>query len=138
DLLLAPDGNLYGTTPNLYGAASGTVFQVTTNGTLTILVSFHGSNGGTPRSGLTLGSDGNFYGVASEGGPGGYGTIFRLNTRPQLTGLARRGQNVFLSGTGLPNDPYRVWATTDVSASPLSWTLITSNLFNASGNMSYT
>ncbi len=138
DLLLAPDGNLYGTTLGGGTNGSGTLFQITTNGTHTILVSFKGSNGASPWPGPTLGSDGNLYGVATEAGPGGSGTIFRLNTRPLLTGLARQGQNVLLNGTGLPNDPYRVWARADISGSAGSWTPVTSNFFNASGNMSYT
>jgi hypothetical protein len=55
----------------------GTVFKVTTNGLLTTLVKFNGTNGWGPR-GLTLGSDGNFYGTAG-GGIGGSGVIYRLN-----------------------------------------------------------
>ena len=46
----------------------GTVFKVTTNGTLTTLVSFNGTNGAYPHAGLTLGNDGNFYGTTSQGG----------------------------------------------------------------------
>ena len=41
----------------------GTVFKVTTNGTLTTLVSFNGTNGANPNAALTLGNDGNFYGT---------------------------------------------------------------------------
>ena len=41
----------------------GTVFQVTTNGTLTTLVSFNCTNGAYPYAALTLGNDGNFYGT---------------------------------------------------------------------------
>ena len=39
------------------------MFQVTTNGTLTTLVTFTGTNGENPNAGLTLGPDGNFYGT---------------------------------------------------------------------------
>ena len=45
----------------------GTVFKVTTNGTLTTLVAFNGSNGAYPYAALTLGKDGNFYGTTSAG-----------------------------------------------------------------------
>ena len=39
------------------------MFKVTTNGTLTTLVSFNGTNGANPGAALTLGTDGNFYGT---------------------------------------------------------------------------
>src|ERR1035437_9187782 len=59
-LTLGSDGNFYGTTT--YGGITnstwppgmGTVFTVTTNGTLTTLVSFNGTNGVRPNA-LTLG-----------------------------------------------------------------------------------
>ena len=89
-LTLGNDGNFYGTTSEggittsawIYGM--GTVFQVTTNGTLATLVSFSGTNGVFPQAGLTLGTDGNFYGTTYEGGITNYtsaygmGTVFRV------------------------------------------------------------
>jgi len=64
-LVLGSDGNFYGTT--WYGGSSdnGTVFMVTTNGTLTTLVSLAYTNGAQPGAALTLGNDGNFYGTTS-------------------------------------------------------------------------
>ena len=50
-LTLGNDGNFYGTTSHggiaIRVIGMGTVFQVTTNGTLTTLVSFNGTNGAT-------------------------------------------------------------------------------------------
>ena len=76
----------------------GTVFQVTTNGTLTSLVSFNGTNGAYPESGLVLGSDGDFYGTTAYGGPSYRrsmgspilvpGTIFKISVSGDLTTLA--------------------------------------------------
>ena len=60
-LTLGNDGNFYGTTEDGGSAGYGTVFQVTTNGTLTTLVSFNSTNGANPYAALTLGNGGNFY-----------------------------------------------------------------------------
>ena len=91
-LTMGNDGNLYGTTSrggntNLNnGNGYGTVFQVTTNGILTTLVSFNGTNGGSSPNGLTLGNDGNFYGTTAYGGSY-YGTVFQVTTNGTLTTL---------------------------------------------------
>ena len=93
-LTLGSDGNFYGTTPGgNYGGGFGTVFKVTTNGTLTTLVSFNGTNGANPWAALTLGTDGNFYGTTCYGGvtnstfPYGMGTVFKVTTNGVLTTL---------------------------------------------------
>ena len=98
-LTLGNDGNFYGTTQNggytnlNHGFGYGTVFQITTNGTLTTLVSFNLTNGATPLAGLTVGNDGNFYGTTGQGGnPNlnngfGCGTIFKITTNGTLTTL---------------------------------------------------
>src|SRR5438132_6299867 len=61
-LILGNDGNFYGTTygDNSVGRTNlGTVFQVTSNGVLTTLVEFSGTNGAYPAAELLLGKDGN-------------------------------------------------------------------------------
>jgi uncharacterized repeat protein (TIGR03803 family) len=84
-LTLGRDGNFYGTTTHGGSGGDGTVFEVTTNGTLTTLVSFDGTNGANPYAGLTLGNDGNFYGTTEGGGianstyGSGMGTVFQVN-----------------------------------------------------------
>ena len=108
-LTLGTDGNFYGTTvgggdTNYDGGYGyGTVFKVTTNGVLTTLVSFTGSNGEIPNAALTLGTDGNFYGTASQGGRNGVGTIFKVTTSGTLTTLVsfngNNGNGEFPQGT---------------------------------------
>jgi uncharacterized repeat protein (TIGR03803 family) len=99
-LTLGTDGNFYGTTEEggianstTWTTGMGTVFQVTTNGTLTTLVDFNLTNGAAPQAALTLGNDGSFYGTTSWGGSTtnyygqGYGTVFRVTTNGTLTTL---------------------------------------------------
>jgi len=106
-LVQGRDGNLYGATQ--YGGAHtgcsvdfpgcGTIFKVTTGGTLTTLYSFcaqpNCTDGDQPAAGLILGTDGNFYGTTQYGGQGtscpyaglGCGTIFRITPGGTLTTL---------------------------------------------------
>jgi uncharacterized repeat protein (TIGR03803 family) len=95
-LTLGIDGNLYGTTTyggtygssvfRNYGYGYGTIFKMTTNGTLTTLVNFNFTNGANPNA-LTLGIDGNLYGTTQTGGGSGYGTIFNVTSDGILTTL---------------------------------------------------
>lgn len=88
-LLLASDGNFYGTTP-FYGTA-GTVFRITPTGTLTTIYRFSGSppDEGNPLAALIQGSDGNLYGTTAGGGGLAfqYGTVFKLTLDGTLTTL---------------------------------------------------
>src|SRR3954469_17204017 len=74
-LVLAPDGNFYGTSPEGGTNGQGNVFRVTPAGVVTSLISF-GSTvfGGLPAAGLTVGADGNLYGITPFGGSVGLGT----------------------------------------------------------------
>ena len=64
------------------------MFQVTTNGALTTLVTFTTVNGAYPEAGLALGPDGNFYGTTDSGGSSSKGTVFQMTTNGALTTLA--------------------------------------------------
>jgi uncharacterized repeat protein (TIGR03803 family) len=89
-LIVGADGNLYGTT--LQGGSSnrGTIFRVTTGGSVSTVYSFPSlgafntlglstnETGANPRAGLFLAADGNYYGTAYQGGANGYGTVFRM------------------------------------------------------------
>ncbi len=89
-LVLAKDGNFYGTTFNggelFYDY--GVVFRITPGGTYTNLHTFAGSDGANPVGVLIQGSDGNLYGTTSGAGGGSYlGTIFRIGTNGAFTSL---------------------------------------------------
>lgn len=95
-LVQGNDNSFYGTTvEGGLGYGLGTVFKITTNGILTTLLSFDGTNGAFPYAGLK-GSDGNFYGTTTQGGVAGYnpaignygnGTVFMITTNGALTTL---------------------------------------------------
>lgn len=93
-LVLSNDGNFYGTAQQGGAFNQGTVFKVTTTGTLTTIHSFDyttsGNLGSNPTSGVVLGSDGNFYGTTYYGGMAcvfGCGTVFQLTPAGGLTTL---------------------------------------------------
>lgn len=88
-LIQGTDGNLYGTTS--FGGSDpnfgGTVFKITTIGTLTTLHSFNISDGSGSEAALIQAKDGNFYGTTSNSGTTNTGTIFRITPGGTLTTL---------------------------------------------------
>jgi uncharacterized repeat protein (TIGR03803 family) len=86
-LVQATDGNFYGTT---YGGGTnkvGTVFEITSGGTLTTLYSFGGVDGANPYAGLVQATDENFYGTTQNGGINHRGTVFEITSGGMLTTL---------------------------------------------------
>ena len=72
-LVQGSDGYLYGTTEyggafNVQNEGCGTVFKIATNGLLTTLFSFNGTNGANPVAPLIQAADGNLYGTTAGGG----------------------------------------------------------------------
>lgn len=105
-LVLANDGNLYGTTyaggfvGGPCGSGCGTAFKITPAGALTTLYIFCNrrtvcADGSLPRGSLMEGGDGSLYGTTQDGGTGpacpfssgGCGTVFKLSTAGKLTTL---------------------------------------------------
>jgi len=90
-LVQATNGKLYGTTVEGGQNGLGTVFKVSTTGTLTTLYNFCAQRGCTdgnyPYAGLVQGMDGNLYGTTVEGGENGLGTVFRITPTGTLTTL---------------------------------------------------
>jgi uncharacterized repeat protein (TIGR03803 family) len=108
-LLLGSNGYFYGTTSGGGTNQSGTVFKISTNGTLTTLYTFTGGDdGGTPSAGLALGSDGYFYGTTSGGGAytnrfgQRFGTVFKISTNETLSTLYSFG--LITNFAGVPLD----------------------------------
>jgi uncharacterized repeat protein (TIGR03803 family) len=83
--LVVSGGNLYGTTQ--YGGAysEGAIFQLTTNGTLSILYSFDYWTGHVPLNGIIQANNGCLYGTTEYGGAGSYGTVFQVSTNGVYT-----------------------------------------------------
>ena len=91
-LVQAADGNFYGTTTGGgNGTFDGTVFEITSTGSLTTVYKFctqpNCADGNYPFAGLTEATDGNFYGTTSRGGANGYGTVFKVTSIGTLTTL---------------------------------------------------
>ena len=86
-LVLASDGNFYGTTDSNGTYGNGTVFKITSAGALTTLYNFAGSDGSNPTAGLIQATDGNLYGTTFGGGAYSDGTVFKITTAGTLTTL---------------------------------------------------
>ncbi len=87
-LVMDPAGNLYGTSRDGGAFGLGTVFKLDTSGTLTVLHSFTGADGGEPYAGVVLDAAGNLYGTGSSAAAFGVlGTVFKVDTAGNFTVL---------------------------------------------------
>lgn len=110
-LLLAPDGDFYGTTYEGGDSHLGTVFRLSAAGQPAWLHSFSGgADGSLAYAPLALGSDGAFYGTTVAGGNSGDGTVFRITANGILTTLFNfnrtSGGAVPYGGLALATDGY--------------------------------
>jgi uncharacterized repeat protein (TIGR03803 family) len=124
-LVQAGDGNLYGTTT--YGGIKngifgyGTIFRITTSGTLTPLYPFTNAyDGNHPVAGLVQANDGNLYGTTAGGGTNGFGAVFELTLSPPALNIVSANQSLlFWLGS---NTNYVLQTTTNL-ASP-NWVTV--------------
>jgi uncharacterized repeat protein (TIGR03803 family) len=86
-LVLATNGDFYGTAANGGANSFGTVFQVTSAGKLTALHSFDSTDGASPEVALIQATNGELYGTTSIGGSTDVGTIFDITTAGKFTSL---------------------------------------------------
>lgn len=114
NLIIASDGNFYGTTEGGGANDGGTLFKFTLAGTLSVVWTFGaGTDGAGPWSGVTQGIDGSFYGTTVLGGTiqtcgvsydYGCGTIFRVTPAGEETVLWDFG----FGGNGASGTPLSV------------------------------
>jgi uncharacterized repeat protein (TIGR03803 family) len=86
-LVLATNGNFYGTTMHGGADGDGVVFEITPAGKVTNLHSFDLTAGGEPEVGLIQATNGDLYGTTSSGGSGDVGTIFEITPAGAFTSL---------------------------------------------------
>src|SRR5262249_5192632 len=69
------DGNFYAESD---GPGNGTVAKLTPSGSVSVILSFNGTDGSFAVGGMTLGNDGNLYGDTWNGGTSGNGITFKV------------------------------------------------------------
>jgi uncharacterized repeat protein (TIGR03803 family) len=84
-LVLATNGNFYGTTSQSVDGVIGTIFELTPSGEFTTVFS---TDGPGPSLGLIQAINGNFYGVTQNGGGAhGQGSVFEIGPNGKITTL---------------------------------------------------
>jgi uncharacterized repeat protein (TIGR03803 family) len=123
ELVLGKDGNYYGMTQNGggttqlqdLGTGSGSIFEMTPQGVVTILHSFNDgsvlNDGAVPMHNLVQASDGTFYGVTYQGGSTTSGVAFKFTPGlPSITSAPTANATVGLqfsyqvTATNLPTN----------------------------------
>ena len=80
------DGNFYAES-NSGGTGNGTLAKMTPRGTVSVILSFNGTDGSNALGGVTLGTDGNLYGETWNGGTSNQGITFKVTPAGVETAL---------------------------------------------------
>jgi uncharacterized repeat protein (TIGR03803 family) len=75
---LDANGDLLGTTNQGGTFGDGIVYELSSTGVMSTLVTFSGPNGQAPGGQLVVDSSGNLWGVTNSGGTSGYGSVYKL------------------------------------------------------------
>ncbi len=119
-LLLDASGNLYGTTEDGGSATglsgSGVLFELSPNGTYTVLHTFNAAtDGAQPYDQVLLANDGNIYGTASISGPNagsyGGGTVWSFPQPGDVLNVSITGTGTVTSSPAGVNCPGTCYAT---------------------------
>jgi uncharacterized repeat protein (TIGR03803 family) len=91
-LVQGTDGNLYGTTERGGAGNDGTVYAITTGGSLTTVINFNGTDGANPFSGVVQSAYGGLYGtpILAAATPWERSTRLTLKRPPCCTALPLR------------------------------------------------
>jgi uncharacterized repeat protein (TIGR03803 family) len=105
-LVQGTGGHLYGTTEVGGANNAGTVFKMTTNGTLTTLYNFcphpNCTDGSNPSAPLIQATNGNFYGTTQGGGMNGGGTVFKITPSGMRTTVYSFCPSIPCTDGGMP------------------------------------
>jgi uncharacterized repeat protein (TIGR03803 family) len=121
-LLVAADGNFYGTTKGGGTYSDGTIFRVTPAGVGTTIYSFSGTSDGKAPTSLMQASDGNFYGLTAGSvfqyqASGALVTLHTFNGYPPIGPLFEAGDKNLYGDTAYTNGtPEKVFRVTFAGA----------------------
>jgi uncharacterized protein (TIGR03437 family) len=138
-VILASDGNLYGTTVaggsgschlksvggTVLSNGCGTIFKIISGSSFETIYNFTGApDGAFPETPLVEGPDGNLYGTASALGPNGNGTVFKITRNGALTTLhAFNGMDGSAAAALTPGQDGNFYGTTSSGGSAQAGTI---------------
>ena len=116
-LVMDKSGNLFGTTPVGGPQQAGVAFEISANGTFSVLHNFtNGSDGGFPEDSLLLDKRGNLFGTAVTGGTHGFGVVYRIDAHgnfKELYSFAGGSDGLYPQARVIEDKAGNLYGTTD-------------------------